>query len=180
MAALLLTGCSGENSEYGYAIPGKICDVSVASSDVKPLLPPGRAIKESLRGTPDESLSCGLIVDERVDLSISFSRQSGELDIAEEAADDYVNLKRITLGGNVTSAAVGDDGAVAWAKCVPKPGQRQYESPESEQGRYGHLVLEIHAGDDIKEPDNLEEWRAHIEKFLRSYVPELVKVWCSG
>ncbi|MFE0038105.1 hypothetical protein [Streptomyces sp. NPDC059015] len=182
MAALLLAGCADENPEYDYAIPGKICGVSVAPSDVKPLLPPGESVRvdssESL-SRPGESRSCGVIVDKRPDLAVSVSRQRGELDIAEKAGDKYINLERIpSLGEGVTSAAVGNDGAVAWMECTPKPGQRQYEFPESKEGKYGYLALEIHAGDGIKEPGNMEEWRAHIERFLRGYVPELTKVWC--
>ncbi|WP_267245235.1 hypothetical protein [Streptomyces sp. PR69] len=176
---LLLAGCSGEGPEYGYAIPERICDVNVPASVVQPLLPPGKAVKENLRGTPGESQSCGVIVDERVDLSVSFSRQTGELDIAHEADDDYVDLKRVSLGGVVNSAAVADDGAVAWMACSPKPNQPQYETPETQTGKYTHLVLEVRAGDGVNKPKDIEEWRAHIEKFLRAYVPELVKAWCA-
>ncbi|MFE3494416.1 hypothetical protein ACFXOS_15180 [Streptomyces sp. NPDC059175] len=185
MAALFIAGfiagCSDGKPAYDYAIPKKICNVSVATSDVKPLLPPGKSVKEDPSESltrPGESKSCGVIVDERPDLSVSISRQGGELDIAEKAADKYIDLKRVSLGGGVTSAAVGDDGAVAWMKCTPKPGQRQYEFPKTKEGKYGHLALEVHAGDGIRKPDNIEEWRAHILQFLRAYVPELVKVWC--
>ncbi|WP_146232314.1 hypothetical protein [Streptomyces sp. NWU49] len=179
ISTMLVAGCSGNGPEYGYATPKKICDVNVAVSDVQPLLPPGEAIKESSRGTPGESRSCGMVVDERVDLSVSFSRQTGEVDIAREADDDYIGLRRVSLGGAVKSAAVADDGAVAWMACSPKPDQPQYETPEAKAGRYTHLVLEIHTGGGIKKPDNIKEWRAHIEKFLRAYVPELIEAWCA-
>lgn len=175
---LFLSGCSGGESEYEYAIPEKICRVNVASSDVKPLLPPGEVVKENLRETPGESQSCGVIVDKRIDLAVSFSRQTGEVDIAHEAADDYDDLISVPLGGVVSSAAVAADGAVAWMACNPKPNQPQYETPESKLGRYTHLALEIHAGDGVDKSGNIDEWRARIERFLRAYVQELVKVWC--
>ncbi|WMX45961.1 hypothetical protein RGF97_15440 [Streptomyces roseicoloratus] len=176
--ALLLSSCSAGGSEYEYAIPEKICRINVSSSDVKSLLPPGKAVKENLRETPGESQSCGVIVDKRVDLAVSFSRQTGEVDIAREAADDYEELTRVSLGGAVSSAAVAEDGAVAWMACNPKPNQPQYETPASKAGRYTHLVLEIHAGDESYRPGHTDERRARIEKFLRAYVQELAKVWC--
>lgn len=182
LLVLLLAGCSGGQARYDYAIPDGICGVGVSVSRIKPLLPPGKEVRE-ISSKPvrvGASKSCSLVVDKKEDLTVSFSRQTGELDIAYEAEGKYIDLKRVSLGGVVNSAAVADDGAVAWMACSPKPNQPQYEMPEAKQGRYSHLVLEVHAGDGVKEPENIEEWRAHIEKFLRAYVPELVKVWCSG
>ncbi|MFE3329691.1 hypothetical protein [Streptomyces sp. NPDC059176] len=180
VATFLLAGCSGGQSAYDYAIPERICNIDVRASYVKPLLPPGKAVRElsSNPVRPGASQSCSVMVDTREDLTVTFSRQIGELDITEKAADKYIDLKRVSLGGGVTSAAVGDDGAIAWMKCTPKPGQPQYEFPKTKEGKYGHLVLEVHAGDGIRKLDNIEEWRAHIEQFLRAYIPELVKVWC--
>ncbi|MFI8369117.1 hypothetical protein [Streptomyces sp. NPDC085466] len=180
LTMLLLTGCSigKEESTYQYSVPERICDVTVTTPDIKPLLPPGKTIKESSMGRPGEGRSCGVIVDERVDLKVSYSRQTGELDIAREADDKYIGLERIALGGTLTSAAVGDDGAVAWMTCDPKPGQPQYEMPESKLGKYTHLVLEIRAEDWTKNPENIGEWRANTERFLRAYLAPLTEAWC--
>ncbi|MFH9297234.1 hypothetical protein [Streptomyces sp. NPDC017520] len=100
------------------------------------------------------------------------------MDIAREASDKYVDLRRVSLGGAVTSAAVGEDGAVAWMVCVPKSGQPRYESPETKSGKYGHLVVEMRIGDDVERSVPVEEWRTHVEKLLRSYVPGVMEGWC--
>jgi hypothetical protein len=176
---LFLAGCSDEGDDYEYAIPKEICGVSVAAPYAQSLLPPGRAIKENLRGTPGESQSCGVIVDERVDLSVSFSRQTEELDVMEAAVDDYVDPRRVSLGGRVNSAVVGDDGAIAWMACAPKPNQPQYEVPESRRAKYTHLVLQVRTDGEVEKPGSIEDWRMRMEQFLRAYVPELGKVWCS-
>ncbi|MFJ6810048.1 hypothetical protein ACIQRK_29210 [Streptomyces anulatus] len=100
------------------------------------------------------------------------------MDIAREASDKYADLRRVSLGGAVTSAAVGEDGAVAWMVCVPKSGQPKYESPETRTGLYGHLVVEMRIGDDVERPVPVEKWRTQVEKLLRSYVPGVVEGWC--
>ncbi|GAA2483295.1 hypothetical protein GCM10010393_12610 [Streptomyces gobitricini] len=179
-SVLLVAGCSGGESEYDYAIPSEVCDVAVAQQDVKPLLPPGKSVKEDSSESlsrPGERKSCSIVVDEGVDLTVSLSRQWGDLDIVEEAADKYIGLKRVDLGGGFTSAGVGDDGAVAWAACKPKANQRQYEFPETQSGRYDALALEIRVGNE--KPADVGEWRERIENFLRAYVPGMVQAWCA-
>ncbi|MER7001276.1 hypothetical protein [Streptomyces sp. NPDC000410] len=181
LAVLFISGCSGE-SEYDYAVPSEVCRVNIPASEIKPLLRPGKVIKETFREIglrSGEHHSCDLVVDKKQDVSISVSRQTGELDIAEKAADKYVNLNRVSVSSGVTSAAVGDDGAVAWMKCKPKAGQPQYEFPEAKQGEYSHLALEVRTESESDGVKNSGQRRAEIESFLRAYVPALMKDWCS-
>lgn len=181
LAVLFISGCSGE-PEYDYAVPSEVCRVKVSASEIKPLLRPGKVIEETFREIglrSGEHHSCGLVVDKKQDVSISISRQTGELDIVEKAVDKYVNLNRVSVRSDVTSAAVGDDGAVAWMKCKPKAGQPQYEFPETRRGEYDHLVLEIRTERESERAKDTGQRRADIERFLRAYLPELVEGWCS-
>jgi len=180
-SVLFLAGCIGGDSGYDYEIPQSLCDVKVAASNIKPLLPPGKEVvvdKSESTLRPGAGRNCSVTVDKRPDLTISISRQGGEVDIAREASDKYVELRRVSLGKEVTSAAVGEDGAVAWMVCVPKPGQPQYESPKDRVGRYGHLALEMRIGKDVERSVPVKEWRTHVENLLRSFVPGLVEDWC--
>ncbi|MEV7911081.1 hypothetical protein [Streptomyces griseus] len=180
-STLLLLGCSGKQTEYDYSIPEKVCGIDVQPSNMKPLLPPGKEVKESFREIGQRSgehVNCGVVVDKGVDLSVSFSRQTGELDIAREAADKYTDLQRISLGRGVSSAAVGDDGAVAWMACLPQPQQPRYEMPESRSGKYDHVALEIRTGK-VEGSGKIEERRTHIENFLRAYAPGVAEAWCT-
>ncbi len=180
-ASALLFGCSGEQTEYDYSIPEKLCGIDVRPLNIKPLLPPGKSVKESfreIRQRSGEHVNCGVVVDKGVDLSVSFSRQTGELDIAREAADKYTDLQRISLGRGVNSAAVGDDGAVAWMACLPQPHQPRYEMPETRSGKYDHVALEIRTGK-VEDSGKVEERRTHIENFLRAYAPGVAGAWCT-
>ncbi|MBX9398534.1 hypothetical protein K4749_34380 [Streptomyces sp. TRM72054] len=176
---LLAVGCSFEKEERDYSIPVKICDVAVEESMVKPLLPPGGSLKEgrqSMGRTPGEGEQCTLDVDKKIGLTIKISRQfKGRVD-ALEAVDRFSNLKRIPLGGNFTSAAVADDGAVAWLQCIPKSGQHLTESAAGV--KYKALVLELFVENGGEGPENTEQQHKDIDKFVRSYVPGVEKLWC--
>ncbi|MFH9297233.1 hypothetical protein [Streptomyces sp. NPDC017520] len=177
-ALVVLSGCSGGEPEYGYSIPAKICEVGVDESDVKPLLPPGEAMKATAVEVGEKSgehRSCRLVVDKEIGLAVSIARDSAVDDVAEFGAEEYTDFREVSLGGAVTSAGVGADGAAAWMKCQPKGGQPQFEM---DGYPYNHLVLKVHIGGGGKGGDEAQERRIDLEKFMRSYVSGVQGVWC--
>lgn len=175
-AVLLASGCSSGKLGYDYAIPSKICGIGVDKSAVKPLLPPGKEGKATDVGANDwKHHTCRVVVDKKRALNVSIARNSGVDDVAKYGETEYENFRRVSPNGVVTSAGVGDDGAKAWMKCQPKPGQPQAEMPNFP---YTHLVLKIHVGDGVKKPENVTDRRTDIEGFMRSYVPGVTKAWC--
>lgn len=65
VCALLVTSCSADEEAREYAVPNKVCGVSVAPKLMQPLLPPGKSIDagESLTG-PDDTQRCAVLIDD--------------------------------------------------------------------------------------------------------------------
>ncbi len=123
-----------------------------------------------------EHRSCRLVVDKKIGLAVSIARDSEVDDVMEFGVDEYVDFRKVSLGGAVTSAGVGDDGAAAWMKCRPKDGQ-----PQSEMYGYpyNHLVLKVHVGGaEGAGGDEVQERRVDLENFMRSYVSGVRDIWC--
>ncbi|MEU5163773.1 hypothetical protein AB0G74_29740 [Streptomyces sp. NPDC020875] len=179
--ALLLVGCSDDRPGYDYAIPETYCEVPVVTTDLKPLLVPGESVQETILGRDEqlESQSCHLAVDKKKDLNLRLMRNYGELDIAKEAAHKYNDLRRVSLGRNVTSAGVAEDGAAVWMACLPRPGQTQYSSPDTKTGKYTHISVELRIQHRSEEANAKIKKRAEIDTFLRSYLPKLTERWCA-
>ncbi|MEU5163774.1 hypothetical protein AB0G74_29745 [Streptomyces sp. NPDC020875] len=180
--ALLLVGCSDDGPSYDYAIPKNICEVPVVAADLKPLLAPGESIRERISRDAthhDTSQSCRVAVDKKRGLNVWLIRSYGEFDIAKEAAHKYNDLRRVSLGRNVTSAGIAENGAAVRMSCRPRPGQTQYDSPESKTGKYTHLVMELTFRVGSGEAQSGVRKRAEIDTFLRSYLPKLTERWCA-
>ncbi|MYR42390.1 hypothetical protein [Streptomyces sp. SID5910] len=170
IAALLASGCSSDKPGYDYSIPSRMCGVDVDKSAVKPLLPPGKEGKATEVGANDwKHHTCWVVVDKKRELAVSVARDSAVDDASKYGEEEYKNFRKTSLNEPVTSAGIGDDGAVAWMKCRPKPGQPQEEMPDFP---YTHLVLKIHTAAEI-------DHRADLERFLRSYIPNLTEAWCT-
>ncbi|MEV1051778.1 hypothetical protein [Streptomyces sp. NPDC049887] len=116
-----------------------------------------------------------MVIDKKRELGISILRDNGVDNSAEYWEQEFKNFRRISLNGVATSAGVADDGAAAMMKCQPKPGQPQEEMPNFP---YTHLRLKIEVGDGAKNPEDVTDRRAGMERFMRSYIPELTKAWC--
>ncbi|MFE0038104.1 hypothetical protein [Streptomyces sp. NPDC059018] len=175
-AVLLSSGCSSGKPGYDYAIPPQICGIGVDRSALKPIIPPGKEGKAIEVGANDsEHQTCWVVIDKKRELGISILRDNGVDNSAEYWEQEFKNFRRISLNGVATSAGVADDGAAAMMKCQPKPGQPQEEMPNFP---YTHLRLKIEVGDGAKNPEDVTDRRAGMERFMRSYIPELTKAWC--
>ncbi|WP_405697984.1 hypothetical protein OHA99_25345 [Streptomyces coelicoflavus] len=176
--ALLASGCSGGEPGYDYAIPSRLCGVGVDQSDLKRILPPGDEGRAVESGVNDWKFhKCQVVVEEKLALNVRISRDVMADDAAKFGIKEFgENFRKISLSGPVTSAGVGDDGGLAWMKCQPKPGQPQNEAPDRP---FTHLVLKIHtpaaSADSAQTADHLSD----MERFLRSYVPNLTEAWCT-
>lgn len=124
---------------------------------------------------PGEHRSCRLVVDKKIGLTVSIARDSEVDDIAEFGADAYRDFRKVSLGGAVTSAGVGDDGAAAWMKCRPKEGQPQ---SEMDGYPYNYVILKVNVGGGGTGGDEVQERRIDLEKFMRSYVSGVRDIWC--
>ncbi|MFJ6810049.1 hypothetical protein ACIQRK_29215 [Streptomyces anulatus] len=124
---------------------------------------------------PGEHRSCRLVVDKKIGLVVSIARDSGVDDIAEFGADTYRGFRKVSLGGAVTSAGVGGDGAAAWMKCRPKEGQPQ---SEMDGYPYNYVILKVNVGGGGTGGDEVQERRIDLEKFMRSYVSGVQDIWC--
>ncbi|MEU3661015.1 hypothetical protein AB0E77_14865 [Streptomyces sp. NPDC032940] len=174
-AALLASGCSSGKPGYGYAIPSQMCGVGVDQSALKSLLPPGEegAVTE---GAHDwERHTCRVVVEKKTELAMTVARDVAVDDAAKSGEEEFRNFRKISLERPVTSAGVGDGGAVAWMTCRPRPGQPQEEMPDFP---FTHLVLKIHTAAAVKDSDKAADHRADLERFLRSYIPDLTEAWC--
>ncbi|WMX45926.1 hypothetical protein RGF97_15185 [Streptomyces roseicoloratus] len=176
ISTILLSACSSNKPEYEYAIPSKVCDVRVGKDEMKSLLRAGESVEvlgDKAEGSDGRRI-CRVVVDKKAALHVSISRDVAEEDVARVTDDGWTDFRKFSPGGDVTSAGVASDGGIAWMKCQPKAGQ-----PKSEiAGRpYTHLVLRVNIDGDTMEL-NGEERRADLEDFMRSYIPELVEVWC--
>ncbi|MDI3422713.1 hypothetical protein [Streptomyces luteolus] len=176
----LIVGCSGDDSAQNYPIPKKICGVEAKESAVKPLLPPGGTLEEQSRAevgeTRDVGEQCHVYVDREEYgnakyLSISQDREAEKSDAVVEADRGlhYRNLDSLQLGGPVTSAATGDEGALVVMRC---------ESTEAASSKYPYLVTEVGLGKWALNPEDPTARRAHLQAFLRDYIPATAAAKC--
>ncbi|MGW4053619.1 hypothetical protein ACWENA_22580 [Streptomyces sp. NPDC004779] len=175
-AVLLTSGCTSGEPGYDYAIPSQVCGVQVEPFALKQILPPGKEARVSGGETNDfEHLICRVVVDKKPGLAMSILRGSGTEDLFPYWHKEIEGLRRVSLGGPVTSAGVGDDGAAALIDCLPKPGQPQEEMPGSQYTRI-RLIVEVGRGDE--KPDSETDLRTSTEQFMRTYIPGLTSAWC--
>ncbi|MFD8448342.1 hypothetical protein [Streptomyces coelicoflavus] len=124
-----------------------------------------------------DTYKCQVVVEKKLALSMWVARDVTADDAAKFGIEEFgENFSKISLSGPMTSAGVGDDGGLAWMKCQPKPGQPQELGPDRP---FTHLVLKVHTAAGSKDPDEAADRRANMERFLRSYVPDLTEAWCT-
>ncbi|MFI8369116.1 hypothetical protein [Streptomyces sp. NPDC085466] len=168
-----LSGCADQNPDWNYSIPQRICGIETGESTVKPLLPKGDSLDEKIRAAAGEdqdvSERCYLYVDRELhgngrNLSIRKDREIEKIDAYQEAKHllKFTNLQRVELGEHVTSAAIGDEGALVAMTCTPK-------IPAGEP--YKYLVTQVRFGKDADKPESLPVRHQQIEDFLRAYIP---------
>ncbi|MFF0487001.1 hypothetical protein [Streptomyces sp. NPDC004435] len=175
-ASLLASGCSDGEPGYDYAIPSQVCGVEVDPSSLKNVLPPGKEARVSGDEAVDfEHLICRVVVDKKPGLAISVLRGGGTEDLFPYWQKEIEGLGRVSPGGPVTSAGVGDNGAAALIDCLPKPGQPQEEIPGFPYTRL-RLIVEVGRGEE--KPDSTTDLRTSTEQFMRTYVPGLTATWC--
>ncbi|MFM9371538.1 hypothetical protein [Streptomyces sp. Da 82-17] len=177
--AALLVGCSGKAEGWNYAIPKKICGVNMQESVVKPLLPPGDTLDEQIRAAigedQDVSERCLLKVDKGKSgdgkyLWINLDRETQKVDaVAEAHRLRYGNSESVHLAGSVTSAAVGDTGALVAMRCKPKT---------AKSAPYAYLMAEVRMGDYADKPKDPEARHDHLQAFLRDYIPATEAARC--
>ncbi|MFE3644619.1 hypothetical protein [Streptomyces sp. NPDC059169] len=173
---LLASGCSNEKPGYDYAMPPQVCGIEVDMTALKQILPPGKEGKTTEVGTSNfDHSTCWVVVDKKRELGVSILRDNGVDDSAKYWEKEFENFKRVSLGGVVTSAGVGNNGAAASMKCRPKPGQPQEEMPNFP---YTRLRLKIEIKDGAQKFEDVTKRRAAIDGFMQSYIPRLTKAWC--
>ncbi|MFM9370161.1 hypothetical protein [Streptomyces sp. Da 82-17] len=176
----VLAGCSSEASDWGYPIPKKFCGVETEESSLKPLMPYGDTVEEYVRTevgqTPDVGKRCYLYVDREEEgngkyFSIFQDRAEKKVDAVPEAKHllHYRNLRPVELGGPVTSAATGDEGALVVMRC---------ESPKAASAKYPYLVTEVRLGKWALNPKDPTARRAQLQAFLRDYIPATAAARC--
>ncbi|WP_328501390.1 hypothetical protein OG828_14770 [Streptomyces sp. NBC_00457] len=108
-AAALVASCSAGEETREYAVPDKVCGISVAPKLVQPLLPPGKSIDagESLTG-PDDTQRCAVLIDDDTAVDITGQRYPDALG-AKDIALNYLGVPADELGQ--TNA---DDSVMAW------------------------------------------------------------------
>ncbi|MFD8448341.1 hypothetical protein [Streptomyces coelicoflavus] len=155
----------------------RLCGIGVDQSALKGILPPGKEGRAVEVGANDwKFLKCQVVVDKKLALNLRMSRDVAADDAAKFGKKEFgENFRTISLSALVTSAGVGDDGGLAWMKCQPKAGQPQEEAPDRP---FTHLVVKAHTPAGSKDPDEAADRRANMERFLRSYVPDLTEAWC--
>ncbi|NML53030.1 hypothetical protein HHL19_09325 [Streptomyces sp. R302] len=169
----LLSGCADENPDWNYSIPQRICGIETGESTVKPLLPKGDSLEEKIRAAvgeeQDASERCLLYVDREQhgngrNLSIYKDREIEKIDAHQEAEHllKFTNIQRVELGEHVTSAAIGDEGALVVMACTPKTSKGE---------PYKYLVTQVRFGKDADKPENLPVRHQQLKEFLRAYIP---------
>ncbi|MEU9173976.1 hypothetical protein AB0D34_40480 [Streptomyces sp. NPDC048420] len=123
ISVVLMTSCSKGKETREYAVPSKICGVSVSAKLVQPLLPPGKAIDpgESLTG-PDDTQRCAVSIDGDTALEVTGQRYPDVLG-AKNIALNYLGVPADELGevNADDSVMVWDSRIVGVTECTDYP-----------------------------------------------------------
>ncbi|MPY61411.1 hypothetical protein [Streptomyces spongiae] len=123
VSATLVASCSPGEETRAYAVPNKICGISVAVKLVQPLLPPGQSIDAgtSLTG-PDDTQRCAVMIDDDTAVEISGQRYPDALGV-KDIALNYLNIPADELGQTNPddSVMVWDSKVVGVAECTGYP-----------------------------------------------------------
>ncbi|MFB7528061.1 hypothetical protein ACFC0C_07390 [Streptomyces sp. NPDC056178] len=169
-ATALVAGCSAGSAD-GYPTPAKVCGIDVPPAVTGPLLPAGRNVEqypEAFDKKPDSIGSCIVNVDKKLALRIAVYRESGKVDVPELAREGSLRLKNPEAADieNVSSAQVAEDGALMTIPCRARGTD--------------YLVTEFAIGERSWDRVSTKDQRKELDAFVRSYVPELIKVKCDA
>lgn len=109
VSVALVASCSSGEETREYAVPSKVCGISVAPKLVQPLLPPGKSIDAGTPLTgPDDTQRCAVLIDDDTAVEITGQRYPDELGV-KDIALNYLGIPNDELGQ--TNA---DDSVMVW------------------------------------------------------------------
>ncbi len=123
ISAALVASCSADEKTREYALPDRVCGISVAPELVQPLLQPGKSIDtgESLTG-PDDTQRCAVLIDDKTAVEITGQRYPDAVGV-QDIASNYLNIPTDDFGKTNAdnSVMVWDSRIVGVTDCLRYP-----------------------------------------------------------
>ncbi|WP_329441164.1 hypothetical protein [Streptomyces canus] len=161
ISAILMTSCSSGEETRAYAVPDKVCGVSITPTLVRPLLPPGKSIDAgaSLTG-PDDTQRCEVMIEDDAAVKITGQRYPDTLGV-KEVALNYLGVPADELGqaNSDNSVMVWDSRIVGVTKCANYPTDAAGRSTK----RYSVTI-------EASYPDDAKVRREALERLLPQYL----------